>query len=263
MPDGLAIFAAHGIPWAEIHGYSAEEFDFSDRALVDTTVRALDRLGLRVWSCHSPAGGPLDLASPDPVQRTRTLAAMQHALHVTATLGARVFVCDAVGPDPAPPAERTARRLWLADALAQLLEAATPLGCRVAIENHTREEGMFVTPDHFRDLVADRRLDELGACWDTGHGWIESHRPEVACRLGPRLLTLHIHDNDGRDDQHRLPTTGGIDWPPFIGGLARMPYRGPFMLELAPPVPTTVDAIDRLVRDAVNVCARLLGVGSR
>ena len=31
LPDGLAVLAAHGVPWVEIHGYVPEEFDFGDR----------------------------------------------------------------------------------------------------------------------------------------------------------------------------------------------------------------------------------------
>lgn len=261
LPDRLKILAAHGVSWVEIHGYTPEDFDFGDWALVEATRQSIDRYGLRVWSCHSPAGDPHDLASSNPDVRTRSLAVMHDAMRAAAHLGARVFVCDAVGLRPERAQGRQARHARYAESLARLLDAAAGLGCRIAIENHTRDEALFVTPDDFLRLAAAPGLDTLGACWDTGHGWIEGQPPEAACRLGSRLVTLHIHDNDGRHDQHRLPWKGRIDWQPFIACLRRMRYRGPFMMELVPSAPT-VDRIDRLVRDAVDVCSRLLRAGA-
>jgi sugar phosphate isomerase/epimerase len=185
---------------------------------------------------------------------------MHEAMQAAAYLGARVFVCDAVGLCAQQAQGRQERHARYAEALARLLDAGAGLGCRIAIENHTQDEALFVTPDDFLGLAAAPGLDALGACWDTGHGWIEGQPPEAACRLGSRLVTLHIHDNDGRHDQHRLPGKGGIDWQPFIAGLRRMRYRGPFMMEIVPSAPT-VDGIDRLVRDAVDVYSRQLLAG--
>ena len=35
-------------------------------------------------------------------------------------------------------------------------------------------------------------------------------------RLKDRLIALHIHDNDGSSDQHKIPFTGSVDWPRFM-----------------------------------------------
>ncbi len=259
LPEGLAILADHRIPWVEIHGYELEEFDFTDRALVEATARALELSKLRVWSCHSPAYEPLDLASLDHELRTRSIIAMDEAMLVSAQLRARVFVCDAVGQPPSDPQTHPKRRVLFAEGLHHLLDRTTQLGLRLVIENHTPRGGVFVTPQDFLNFIADHGLADLGVCWDTGHARLTGQPAEVACGLGAHLLTLHLHDNDGRRDLHQLPADGGIAWKPLIDCLGRIGYGGPFMMELAPSEPPTPEAIGRLVGQAVDVYHRLLG----
>lgn len=258
LPERLGIFAEHGVTLVEIHGYTLGEFDFSDRTLVDATKRALARHNLRLWTSHSPAYEPLDIATRDAALCARTIATMQEAMRASADLGASIFVCDAVRPQPEDPGERAARRSHYAESLRRLLHEAARCGLRLVVENHTRSAGLFVTPEDFLSLIADYELAGLGACWDTGHGWIKGQPPDVACRLGAHLATLHIHDNDGRRDRHQLPTRGGINWEAFVPCLRRIGYSGPFMMELAAPDPPTVEGIRRLVGDAVEVYRRLI-----
>jgi len=51
-------------------------------------------------------------------------------------------------------------------------------------------------------------------------------------QAGDRLLTLHIHDNDGKMDWHWPPTDGNIDWRQVVTGLREVNYRGVFMMEI-------------------------------
>jgi sugar phosphate isomerase/epimerase len=257
LPDGLAVFAEHGVRWVEIHGYTLEEFDYANGRLVEATGRALDRLGLRLWSCHSPAYEPLDVCAPDARLRSWSCAAMREAMRASADLGARVFVCDAVRSGAGePPGRVQARRALLGDSLRALLAAASRLGLRLAIENHRR--GLFASPADFLGLVAEHDLAGLGACWDTGHGWLAGLPPDLACRLGERLVTLHVHENDGRRDQHRLPLSGQIAWAGFVGCLRRIGYEGPFMMEIGPPSPATGDRLRPAVGAAVEAYRRLM-----
>jgi sugar phosphate isomerase/epimerase len=82
--------------------------------------------------------------------------------------------------------------------------------------------------------------------------------PETACRLGPKLTTIHVHDNDGQRDRHWLPTAGGISWGPFVSCLRSIGYGGPFMMELVPPRPRTPETIRQSIADAVHVYQELV-----
>ena len=44
--------------------------------------------------------------------------------------------------------------------------------------------------------------------------------------LGSYLGTLHIHDNDGTADAHRIPGNGTINWGDFSDALAEIGFDG-------------------------------------
>ncbi len=251
LPDRLAILAAHGVPWVEIHGYAREEFDYFDGDLVRATGTTLERYGLRLWSCHSPAGRPLDIAAEDEEVRRHTQDVVRQTMQVAADLGARVVVCDAVRRVSRDPEERRPRQALLAESVQRLLEDAARLNVRLVIENH-QWWSLFEMPEDFHDLITTHPLPGLGACWDTGHGWLAGHQAETACRLGGHLVTVHLHDNDGREDLHLVPTEGGLTWEPLVAGLHHIGYHGPFMMELAPPNDPTDDAVARLAARAIE-----------
>ena len=77
---------------------------------------------------------------------------------------------------------------------------------------------------------AGRRL--FGFCLDTGHLLLVGKDvKQTMLQLGDRLEALHIHDNDGVNDQHLLPYTGILDWDRFVEGLRESGYSKPLNFE--------------------------------
>ena len=74
----------------------------------------------------------------------------------------------------------------------------------------------------------------IKTCWDTGHahtaGLAQSHEIEL---LGNTLALVHLHDNDGINDSHRLPKSGTIDWDDVFDALDEIGYDGYYNLEVA------------------------------
>ena len=62
------------------------------------------------------------------------------------------------------------------------------------------------------DAVDDPRL---GLCLDVGHANAVSKIPvrQWLKRLAPRLMHLHLHDNDGAADLHQIPGDGSLGFP--------------------------------------------------
>jgi len=54
---------------------------------------------------------------------------------------------------------------------------------------------------------------------------------------GPRLRTLHLHDNYGEVDDHLPPGRGTIDWADLFAALAEVGYARPLQLELTDRAP--------------------------
>ncbi len=109
-----------------------------------------------------------------------------------------------------------------------------------------------------RRLVDEIDRPEVGLAIDTGHAHLNSSPREETLAAGPRLLTTHVHDNNGRQDSHDPPGSGSIDWESWVKALDEVEYKGPVMLECIRQLRQQPDRID----DAfLTLLARLTGGG--
>ncbi len=149
---------------------------------------------------------------------------------------ARLGIPDAVIHPIVLHESRRCRSAWIEENLAYLSpirELAGTLGVTLCIENmvgrpypDTPSEAIFGTrAADIRELCD--RLDCM-ACWDFGHanlsGLCQSAELE---QLRGRLRTVHIHDNDGQIDNHRIPGEApgsSVDWQDAAEGLRLADY---------------------------------------
>lgn len=113
--------------------------------------------------------------------------------------------------------------LWLESSLktwGMVLEDTERIGTSIAIENVFEED-----PSTLEMLVKRIKSNRFGICFDTGHFYIFSKKPfeEWLKALGPYLLEIHIHDNNGREDDHLAMGDGKIDFPSFFKLLNALP----------------------------------------
>lgn len=111
-------------------------------------------------------------------------------------------------------------------------KVAQDFGVRVAIEN--RLESTFgALPNDLIELVRSLNNDYLGICLDTGHANVNKVSPAKAARIfGDYLIATHIHDNNGKGDQHLPPLMGNINWKDFISSLTDLNYKNPIIVEI-------------------------------
>ncbi len=99
---------------------------------------------------------------------------------------------------------------------------------RIALENLT--DGNFTT---VRRVLGEYPSDVVGLCYDSGHGNITGDGFEQLERVKDRLISLHLHDNDGIGDDH-LPLFGAtVDWLKLAGIIARSSYTKMVSLEVS------------------------------
>lgn len=72
----------------------------------------------------------------------------------------------------------------------------------------------------------------LQAVWDTGHGTTEGSQYDNIMALGKHLRALHVHDNNGRADEHTMPYTGVLSLDQVMNGLIDVGYDGYFTFEV-------------------------------
>ena len=74
--------------------------------------------------------------------------------------------------------------------------------------------------------------DIFSFCFDIGHALLCSLELTRAFEtLGDRVKVLHVHDNNGINDEHLFPFMGICDWSRFVEGMRRIHYTGALSFE--------------------------------
>lgn len=112
----------------------------------------------------------------------------------------------------------------------QLGEAAGRRGVLLAWEN-LKESRLLRT---LMEELADQ--ENSGFCLDTGHANISRDGAlSLLTDFPDKLFALHLHDNDGKEDQHLPPGQGTFPWQDFMDKLKKTEYQGSLMLESSYP----------------------------
>ncbi len=230
-PAHLERIRAAGFSLTEIF-CSCQHFDHHDDAQVEAIFAWLAEHPLRLSSLHSPyfvqcASGErayFSIASTDEQERRRGIAEIEAALRLRRLQPFRYLVVHlgATGQRHHRDGLREAKR-----SLAEIIERAGSWGVTVAVENIPNT---FSTSEQLARLADE--FPDIRFCLDTGHAHIEGDAVDAARRLGERIVTTHIHDNFGREDEHLPPFEGSLPWPTLLGTLAAIPYDGVFMFEV-------------------------------
>ncbi|MDR0791374.1 MAG: sugar phosphate isomerase/epimerase, partial [Methanomassiliicoccaceae archaeon] len=70
---------------------------------------------------------------------------------------------------------------------------------------------------------------EVKVCFDIGHANTMSQIDEMMDLLSDRIKNIHIHDNNGDNDDHMTIGDGRIDFPPILKRLSK--YNGKYIIE--------------------------------
>lgn len=196
--------------------------------------------GVNVFGVHA-LGEWLPFAEKEGYQSSLDTA--KRFADTAAELGALYVVVHA----GLPQAYRRREALRMLKKVLQDLQAhVESMPCRFAWEN---EALGLSAREHCRHLNA-LNPNAFALLLDTGHAHIRHDAAEYFALAGPRLCSLHFHDNDGHDDLHRLPGRGTINWAEFAAGLRQCTYTGPLILEVE--ARDRQDDLPSTLRDAMS-----------
>lgn len=214
-------------------GFSAVDFTFyfELEALVeqdDYLIIARDahelmgELGLVCTQAHAPFSL---CPGEERAQSERKFRNIVRSMQMASIMGAKIIVVHSPAAPTQDETEIAALRLYRA-----LMPYCREFGIRIGVENLGNA---LSTPESLNRVLA--QLDEkwFTACFDVGHAWMLGIAPQDFIRKikSGRLGALHIHDNDGTDDQHQLPYWGTIDWKAVICALKEVNYAGELTFE--------------------------------
>ena len=95
----------------------------------------------------------------------------------------------------------------------------------LAIENSWRL-------DYIDYLFENISSPNFKICYDSCHDHAFTHAKFDFNKYKNKIVAIHLHDNNGEQDQHRLPFDGNIDWKSVIKKIQLSGYDGTVTLEL-------------------------------
>ena len=171
--------------------------------------------------------------APFPVDVPEVRSYLKRAIECTAEAGGEICV---IHPSNNKSAEENAE-MYL-----ELLPFAKSCGVKIATENmwnwHEGDQyssfAACATSESFCQHLEVVRDEFFVACLDIGHAEMQgsgSGAVNMIHALGSKLQALHIHDNDGINDNHNSPYIGVCNWERFILGLRKTGYKGTLNFE--------------------------------
>ena len=225
----MPLLAAAGFRHIELCCYKdTADFPWTDGRAVAELKKIANGSGVAIVSVHPPDRG--NLASEREAERNGQIDVLRRSIDLAAELGAASLSIHAGYGLPEAEA-RAAALERQSDALARLEEYAAPSPVALCVETLTARPSDMSNADVIA-LARARSAAAFDIVLDSGHAHIAGDIDGLVELSGRRLRNLHLHDNDGRGDQHRLPGDGTTDWAPFMRGLHDGGYEGPLMLEV-------------------------------
>ena len=205
----------------------------------------LKEYGLTLSDVHGSEGIEKFWYSRHEYARLAGVELVKNRIDFTERLGGDAIVMHAYPPTVASAMKPFNDVMW--DQLRRTLDALQPYalarGIRIAIENlvdfvavRDNEASYVEAVDNFdliEQLFALYPPEFLGLCYDSGHAHLGYDRMERLDAVKDRLYILHLHDNDGTGDDHRLLFQDTIQWARLAELIAASPYDKPLSFEVS------------------------------
>lgn len=202
------------------------DFVYSDSE-IDQIAAWLEDYGLKLCDLHATAGVEKSWVSPREYERLAGVELVKNRVAMAATLASDVIIMH-VAAEPVAAAENEALWAQLRKSLDEVEAYARNRGVRIALEN--------LFPDNFGTLekiLGEYGPDYVGICYDSGHANITGIGMDHLDRMKERLISVHLHDNDGSGDQHKLIFAATVDWDRLARIMAKSAYTKPVSMEVS------------------------------
>jgi sugar phosphate isomerase/epimerase len=238
--DHLAQIAAYGFESIELFA-TRSHFDYHDQASIERLAQWLAETRLTLNSVHAPiterfgAGdqwsATYSTAATDSERRQSAVQQAEAALQIARRIPFNVLVLHLGTPaSKNNPGDNV--RASAVKSAEEICRAADPLGVRVALEviPNALSSAASLVQMLERDLESS---PNAGICMDFGHAFLAGDVPDAVELSAEHLITTHVHDNHGRDDEHLVPFLGSIPWNETLVTMQKIGYEGTYLLELA------------------------------
>jgi sugar phosphate isomerase/epimerase len=226
-----------GFPYVELF-CARQHLDYHNRAQITELRHWFAESELKLWSLHSPMyndtvwgrSGPqsvINICEPRKPKRIAMVDEIKRAIEIADQIPFRYLIQHIGVRDEEFDQERLDAAF---NSLEELKVFAGQRSVEILLENIPN--GMS-TADRLQYFIGTTHLN-LNYCFDIGHAHMRQGIAAEFEIMKERIRSTHIHDNDGKEDQHLFPleNKGTVDWGEAMRTLGSRPAQYPLVLEL-------------------------------
>lgn len=214
----LLLVASSGIKNIFLDAKALAEFNPESSFSTHSAKRILNTSGFQVESFHAISGGGFDLGETDITSRKRGAALHKKAMSAAADWGAdsvTFHLADTFSPEARSAACKS---------IEALLPLAERHGVGIALEN-MKPPYYGARAQEITYFLEKFPSNFLGVCYDVGHANIAEGVFPVSEAFEGQIITVHVHDNHGKEDRHLPLGLGNIPWEDVLRKLMHSGYK--------------------------------------
>ena len=210
-----------GFRYAEIALQSCDRSVEAFQEFIWDNVQGAKAAGFTLWSLHLPYGRSTDIT----VESDSCMEILKKLMDFGADMGFQIFVLHASFE---PIKDDREKRIQIGNKnIRELADYANSFGMELAIECLPRT-CIGNTGEECERLIAGT---DAKICIDINHLFKETPKDFIE-RLGNKIITTHISDNDGVDERHRVPGEGTLDFVETLQALDTVNSEIPLIFEV-------------------------------
>ncbi len=213
----------------------ADTVHFDPRAKLNTNDIAswIKQYGLHIHSAHAPFRHFFNRPEDDMDFLRYRMDLWRKTIDRCEKLSILILVMHAMNRQEYPYS--MAESGIIKETLESLCDYASGRGVAIALENIP--DGGAVSKDDISCTLRNQKklfnIDKLRFCLDIGHAPLTGTKvfDEIDAACG-RLVSFHVHNNNGIVDSHDLPDSGVLDWGGIYQYAREKNYKGEFVIEV-------------------------------
>jgi sugar phosphate isomerase/epimerase len=184
---------------------------------------------LHLLDLHASHGQEKNWGSLHEYTRLAGVELIKNRIHMAAYLRSDVIILHIPEIPVSYSQDMTTWLKPVRKSLDELTPFAKERDVKIAIEN--MENDNF---ERINQLFSLYDPEFLGLCYDAGHGNIGMGLGLLHLdKVKHRLISVHLHDNDGSGDQHNLLFSGTVDWERLARIMATSSYSKCISMEVS------------------------------
>jgi len=182
------------------------------------------------YSIHAPFAD-INIASPSKTMLKAMLKRLEKSISCAGALNAYVWVFH--------PGLKTGVSMfypgmdWLQNLKTTrlLLKTASDYGVKIAIENVPEPYPFLMKSVEDFSRFYEELNEDVDLVFDIGHANLNGQIERFLMVFAGKIVHIHAHDNNGKDDQHLGMGYGNIDWKSVANTLKRISYDKVIIIE--------------------------------